>query len=323
MDNIAHTLAGFALARAGLSRGGRGTTVAAVIASNLPDADIVTAVFGTASYLEHHRGITHSVVGGPLLALALAGLLRLLFRGSRFVPLLVASLAGIAGHVFMDLWTTYGTRVLSPFDSTWYAWDLVFIVDPFVWAFLASAIAAEWALRRRGSPVAAQGAIIGLALLGTYVGARVLLHARALEETEKVLSVPEVRRMAALPSPIDPLYWKILVDAGPDLYSGGIDLRQGGRPLTRRAKRPEDAVVAQVRESSPAAAVFLDFSRFPWLEVVESPEGWTVSWRDLRFEEVPGMIGGDRSTRSPRRDGFVARVVLGPDGRIRSESIRF
>jgi inner membrane protein len=218
----------------------------------------------------------------------------------------------------MDLWTTYGTRVLGPFDGTWYAWDLVFIVDPYVWLTLIGAIAAEWMLRRRGSPVAGQGATVGLALLLSYVGARALLHSRALDEAAKVLPVQGVRRIAALPSPLDPLRWKVLADAEQQLYSGEIDLRHGPRPLERREKRVEDAVVAHVRESSATAALFLDFSRFPWLEVQETAQGWTVSWRDLRFEDVPGL-----SERRRRREGFVARVVLGPDGRIVSETIRF
>ena len=40
----------------------------------------------------------------------------------------------------MDLWTNYGTRALLPFDHTWYAWDLVFIIDPVIWVLLLAYI---------------------------------------------------------------------------------------------------------------------------------------------------------------------------------------
>ena len=323
MDNLTHTLAGLALSRAGLARGGPGTTLALVIASNLPDADVVTWLQGTASYLEHHRGLSHSVLGVPLLAVILAVVLRLAVRGARFGPLLLCSLLGAAGHVFMDLWTSYGTRVLAPFDSTWYAWDLVFIIDPFLWALLAGSLLIEWRLRARSSPMAGPMMTVALGLLSTYVGARAILHARALEESRHVLPPTGVVRVAALPSPLDPLRWKLLADAGTSFYSGEIDLRRAPRALTRREKRPEDAVVARVRESSETAAIFLEFSRFPLLEVAESTEGVTVSWRDLRFEDVPGVVDRESAAHVRKRDGFVARVVLGPDGKIRSESIRF
>jgi inner membrane protein len=321
MDNLTHSLAGLVLARAGLGRGGPGTTLALVISSNLPDADVVTWAHGTAAYLEHHRGLSHGVVGAPFLALALAIALRLCVRGSRFATLLLCALAGVAGHVFMDLWTTYGTRVLSPFDATWYAWDIVFILDPFVWALLGGALFVESVLRARQSPMSAPAAAVGLGLLLTYVGARAILHARAVDEARHVLPREGVLQTAAIPSPLDPFRWKLLADAGTSFYSGEIDLRKGPRPLRRRDKRPEDARVARVRQTSEAAGIFLAFSRFPWLEVDESADGVTVSWRDLRFEDVPGLVSRERAEQARQR--FVARVVLGPDGQIRSETIRF
>jgi inner membrane protein len=321
VDNLSHTLAGLALARAGVGRGAPGTTAALVIASNLPDADIVTSLFGTASYLEHHRGLSHSVVGAPLLALGLALALSATVRESRFVTLLLCSLAGVGGHVFMDLWTSYGTRVFAPFDGSWYTWDLVFIVDPFVWALLMSAVLVEVALRRRGSPMGAPAAAVVLGLLLTYVGARAILHAQALDEVRHVLPASAAPRVA-LPSPFTPFVWRIVADDGAAFYTGEIDLGRGPRPLERRPKRAEDRTVAKARAESPSAAVFLAFARFPWLEVSDTAEGGTaVSWRDLRFESVPGL--GRLAQVSPPRERFVARVVFGPDGRMRSESIRF
>jgi inner membrane protein len=322
VDNLSHTLAGLVLARAGLGRSTRGGTAALVLASNLPDADIVSALFGSESYLAHHRGASHGVVGAPLLALGLAVVLRMILRESRFLPLLLCSLVGVAGHMFMDLWTSYGTRVLSPFDHTWYAWDLVFIIDPLVWALLGSALFADYLLRRGGSAMGPRAASVGIAVLLAYVGGRAVLHARALDDARHVLPAQGVSRVAAIPGPLNPFRWKLLADDGAFFYSGEIDVRRGPRPLRRREKRPEDAMVARARESS-AAATFLDFSRFPWLEVDESEDGWTVSWRDLRFEDIPGVVDRDTALRARQGDGFVARIVLGPDGRIRNESIRF
>jgi inner membrane protein len=317
MDNVTHSLAGLALARAGLGRTTAGATTALVIASNLPDADIVSRLFGSAVFLEHHRGLTHSIAGAPLLALGLALVLRSVFRRSRFLPLMLCGLVGVAGHIFMDLWTSYGTRVLLPFDHTWYAWDLTFIVDPVILALLLASVV----LFRR-SAMSPQVAAVGLGLVMTYVGARAVLHARAMDVARDMLPTTPLRQLAALPSPRSPFRWKILADAGSCLYSGELDLNGAPVALTKRDKLAEDAEVSRVRRTSDVAAIFLDFSRFPWLEVTDTPEGRSVSWRDLRFEDVPGLVTRDRAARM-RHPGFVAQVVLGPDGRIRSESIRF
>lgn len=304
MDNLTHTLTGVALAQSGLGRTSRGATAALVLASNIPDVDLVFGLQGAAAYLQHHRDLSHSVVGGPLLALALALGLRIALRGSRFVGLFLSALVGVGAHVAMDLATSYGTRVLSPFNATFYAWDLVFIVDPIILAVLGTTV-----ILARRPQLGRRVASLGLGLIVSYMGGRAVLHARALEEA--TARVPgSVQRVAALPHPLDPRSWRVLVDTGPSYWTGELRLDGPAAPLERRDKLVENATVARVRAESEVAAIFLAFSRFPWLEVHETAEGTAVTWRDLRFERRG-------------RDSFVTRVVVGPDGRIRSEAFHF
>jgi hypothetical protein len=115
---------------------------------------------------------------------------------------------------------------------------------------------------------------------------------------------------AALPHPVDPLRWRAIVDTGPAYWTGEIRLNAADTGLARRDKISETPVVARVRETSALAGVFLRFSRFPWLELEETPEGTAVVWRDLRFERKG-------------RKSFTTRIVVGRDGRIRSETFRF
>lgn len=303
MDNLTHTLTGLALAEAGLSRASRGATLALALGSNLPDVDILAGLQGAAVYLEHHRDLTHSVLGAPAFALALAGALRALLPGSRFLPLAGCTLLGTTLHVLMDLWTSYGTRVLSPFDRTWYAWDLVFIVDPYVLLILLASVL----LARRVGPRLAS---VGLGLVLAYVGGRSLLHTEALEAVLARVPASPPGQAAALPTPFDPFRWRALVDAGNAYWTGEVRLNGPAAPLRRREKTPETAAVIRVRESSRVASVFLDFARFPWLRVAQTAAGTEVTWTDLRFER-------------PGRESFVTRVVVGPDGRILSEAFRF
>jgi inner membrane protein len=305
LDNITHTLVGVALSQAGVSRASRGAAAAVIIASNLPDIDVLFALRGSAAYLDHHRDLTHSIVGAPLLALALAGLLFAFVKGSRFLGLLTAALVGVSGHVFLDLWTSYGTRVLSPFDHTFYTWDIVFIADPIILAVLLATV-----LLARPVRLGPRAATVGLGVVLAYAGGRAVLHQRAVDEA--LLRVPggHVRRLAALPAPVDPFRWRIVADTGAAYWTGVVQLDGPSEPFQRRSKQPEDALVARAREESAVAQVFLAFSTFPWLEVEATPDGTTITWRDLRFERRG-------------RDSFVARVTLGEDGRIRSQTFRF
>jgi inner membrane protein len=305
MDNLTHSLTGLALARTGLDRTTPGATLALVVASNLPDIDVVTWLAGTTTYFHHHRDLTHSVLGAPLLALGLALLLRAVVAGARLLPLLACSVLGVAAHVFMDLWTSYGTRVLSPFDHTWYTWDLVFIIDPYVLLLLLGCL-----LVPRASRLAPRAAVSSLVLVLAYVGARGLLHAHALEEAVARVPAGTVVRAAALPTPLQPTAWRVLVDAGNAYWTGTVYVGGGAPALVRREKRPESAAVLRARQESAVAAFFLQFTRFPWLEVAETPEGTEVTWSDLRFERY----GQER---------FATKVLVGRDGRIRREAFRF
>jgi inner membrane protein len=139
MDNIAHTLFGATLGKAGLEKKTAYAMPALVIAANLPDIDIFLT--RSQSYLDRHRGITHSFVGMVGLSFLLAGAiwaagrLRLIAgrRQIRFFALWFVSAIGILSHLFLDVLGDYGLRPLLPFSSKRYYGDLINVVDPWVW----------------------------------------------------------------------------------------------------------------------------------------------------------------------------------------------
>jgi inner membrane protein len=149
VDNLTHSLVGLAAAKAGLERRTPYAAFACVVAANLPDIDIVALAGGPAFYLQHHRGITHSLVGTLALAVAFPLLFcggeRLWSRLRRRKPraslkgLLVCSLVLSASHPLLDWTNSYGVRPLLPWDGRWFYGDLLFIVDPWVWLALGGA----------------------------------------------------------------------------------------------------------------------------------------------------------------------------------------
>lgn len=149
MDNLTHSLVGLAAAKAGLERVSPYATLLCVVAANLPDADVVTLAGGGLTYLKHHRGITHSIVGtlalGVLLPVVFYACERLVARArgrrprARLGGLLVASLLVIATHPLLDWTNSYGLRPFLPWSGRWYYGDLVFVIDPWLWLLLGGA----------------------------------------------------------------------------------------------------------------------------------------------------------------------------------------
>ena len=150
MDNLTHSLVGLTAARAGLEKLSPGATLLCVLAANSPDSDVIVGVLGDRwDYLQHHRGITHAVVG----VIALAIIMPLIFYGvdrlwSRFRKhpprmnlkgLMLASFVVSATHPLLDWTNNYGVRFWLPWSGRWSYGDLVFIVDPFIWLILGGA----------------------------------------------------------------------------------------------------------------------------------------------------------------------------------------
>ncbi len=197
MDNVTHTLLGLTIGRAGVERLGALAMPTLVIAANLPDADIIVSPFGQTAYLEHHRGITHAAIGIlvqiPLLAAAMWSLGRWLQRRRdeaasprggdgesdegavspprrpvRFLPLLTAATIGLASHPLLDLLNTYGVRPWLPVSDLRYFGDAVFIVDPWIWLVLGSAVCLTGPRgMRHGVRWAAIAAVAAVPILGS------------------------------------------------------------------------------------------------------------------------------------------------------------
>src|ERR1044072_865402 len=147
MDNLTHSLVGIVAAKAGLERLSPGAATVCVLAANAPDADVIVLAFGDRwDFLQHHRGITHAIVG----VIGLAFLVPLIFYavdhlGSRFrnqAPttklkgLLIASFIASATHPLLDWTNNYGIRFFLPWSQKWSYGDFVFIVDPYIWLIL-------------------------------------------------------------------------------------------------------------------------------------------------------------------------------------------
>lgn len=150
MDNLTHSLVGLVAAKTGLEKLSPATTSVCLVAANAPDADFLVVLTGDRwDLLQHHRGITHAIVG----TLVLGVLIPLIFYGADFLwsrlrhqktrvqlrGLLLASLIVSATHPILDWTNNYGIRFLLPWNSRWFYGDLVFIVDPLMWLFLGGA----------------------------------------------------------------------------------------------------------------------------------------------------------------------------------------
>jgi inner membrane protein len=310
MDNVTHTLTGLMLSRAGLNRISPQATGILLLAANAPDIDVVSGFGGSVNYLHYHRGLTHSLVMMPILALLPVLVLRFATRK----PIIwktawLVSLIGVASHVLMDWTNVYGVRLLLPFSGEWFNADITSIIDVWIWLALLLGLIGPFLSRLVSSEIGAKPstgrgmAIFVVGFLLFYSFGRYVLHQRAVATLDSRLYQSEVPlRVAAIPTPANPLRWTGLVE-GREFY----EVHQGMN-LLRQFDPTAGKVFYKLEPSPPVAAarttetfrVFLAFSQWPLWRATPLPlpeNGILVEAMDLRFGAPP----------HPR---FVASAIL-------------
>ncbi|MGM8216296.1 metal-dependent hydrolase [Bacillaceae bacterium W0354] len=116
--------------------------IGAIIGSHAPDFDTFFKFKDNATYIRHHRGMSHSPIAVLFWSLLVSGGIYLFYPGISYVHLWLWTLLAVAFHVFVDIFNAYGTQALKPFVNKWIALGFINTFDPFIFfIFVAGSIA--------------------------------------------------------------------------------------------------------------------------------------------------------------------------------------
>ena len=333
-------LTGACIARAGLNRKTALATTVIVLAAEAPDLDILTYFGGSLEGFKHHRGITHTLVGVPLMAALVVGLVYLLYRWRRRRgwepklpvrwPLLYgfACLAGLS-HILLDFTNQYGVRPFEPFSYQWYSWDIVSIIEPVLLVILAAGLVLPMLFRlineevgaRSKGPHGRAGAIVALVLVCAVWWFRDIQHRRALAALDRQTYMgAEPLRASAYPYNIDPFAWYGVVETQTFFGSMHVDSRTGDVDTERYMRiryKPQETPVTLAAKESAMGHIYLDWAAYPYLEVQKLPPpqgGYHVHLYDLRYtypDDPVGVLGANVELDDQfhvRREGMGLRL---------------
>lgn len=296
MDNVTHSLTGWAMARAGLDRLCPQGAILLILSANAPDIDILAATKGSLPYFEAHRGYTHSLLFLPFMAALPVFVVAALFR--RKLPWWRAWLLcciGVASHLLIDWTNNYGIRLLLPLSSRWFHLDLNFLYDGVIMSVLL--LAALWPLfawlvsREIGdrTPPGRSIARFALAFFLLFDCFRAFLHHRVITQLESRLydnAAPV--QTAAFPTPVNPFRWNAAVETSGAYLSFPVSAYR--EPDINNASvyyKPALTDSITSAKSEEPFRYFLYFARFPiWSESpveLNGNRGKRIDLTDLRF----------------------------------------
>jgi inner membrane protein len=325
MDNLTHTAVGLFLSRAGLNRWTPYATPIILVAANLPDADVACAAGGSIGYLNFHRHLTHSLIAAPVIAILSALAVRAIARKPiHWAGAFAAALLGVASHLALDWTNVYGVRLLLPFSAEWLHADITSVVDLWIWGvcllclagpFLSRLVSSEIGASTRGRSYGRGWAIFGLLFLLVYDGGRWVAHGRATAILESRLYENEAPlRVVALPSAINPLAWRGVVETTGSFRLLGVNLLGEFDPTAgATCRKPDPDPALEAARAAPIVADFVRFSLLPYWRVtpLAEPAGARlVEAIDLRFG-------------TPAEPGFMASAIVTAQGQVVGPKFQF
>ena len=152
--------------------------------SVFPDLDVAFMAAGKRFFLKRHQGPTHSLPLAPFYAaiLSLPIALQIGWDWSLYLGLC----AGLAVHVLLDLFNTFGIQLFWPITSRRYCLDAVFFIDSVTWALTLG----YFALVMTGVVPAGAGAIGYAALFMAYAFAKLVLQRRVKHRLAADYAIP-------------------------------------------------------------------------------------------------------------------------------------
>ena len=291
MDPVTHVVAGVLIGQAARDRfpETKALVPLSALAAWMPDVDNIVTFFGAEAYMRYHRGYTHSLLGGALLAWLLAIVAARFCGGAKTSKLFILFYFGVLSHLFLDCITSYGTGIFLPFSDVRVSVPSVFIIDPvYTLALIALAVTAAFRpAARKKLAVAGLAVMLAWPALGFGVGKAVAAHARTL----LVATGQQPTSVIAQPDAFSPLWWKIIAEEGDSYVLTGLSLAAPDTLLPeRRFERAGREELDALGRAAPVFSQYVWFTDFPVRAATATPEGTTVAYNDLRFMAVNPLV---------------------------------
>ena len=283
MDPITHLTSGILTAQAVRpSAHNRRFFLFCIIGSLIPDIDNLAGLLNPEFYLIHHRGITHSLLGGLAISFLLALGYVALCRSSSFKRNLAVASFLIFCHIFLDIITSYGTQIFYPFSRIRYELASVFIVDPVYTLSLIGVLAASFAFKRSRARIA----VLGLVWLLIYPAFGYVIRYQIQNRIEKEIreNGPGNRQVHIIPEAFSPVQWKVILEDQHYYYLGNARLMgKNDQTQYERYQKADLALLKKYGEKVSFFKTYAWFALYPVMKITNKDAHTMVTFGDLRF----------------------------------------
>jgi inner membrane protein len=308
MDSLTHITLGACLGEIMLGRQlGKKALLLGAVAQSLPDVDSLAALWlPVTDNLLAHRGITHSLPVGAVVA---AGLAVVGQRWQTKIPWwqwFLFWFIQIGIHDLLDVTNAYGTGILEPFSHHRFSEHLLYVADPlFTLSLVVATVALLWLGHQH--PARRKTAVVAVLVSVGYLGYAASNKASADEAIRRSLAARSITysRYFSTPTPLNTWLWYAVAATDNGYYVGYRSVFEAPNELTSFTYFPRQDSLLKATDDPAAVRALQKFAN--GFYTVDrrggSGEDDTLRFNVLRF----GQILGWQDPRAP----FTFQYYLG------------
>ncbi len=303
MDTITQAALGACIGQAGFSeRLGQKAILVGLVCGLLPDFDIFLSIGGDHfSHLVTHRGWTHSLFVLPFLAIPVAWLAmkwamwkdgtgKDMSAKKRYWLWYQLCFLALITHPLLDLFTSYGTQIFTPFSNGRFTLDAVSIIDPLytiplliaVFIGLARPLKKTTNSRWATSALLVSSLYLGFGLANSWEAKQVGISQLADKKGFEAMDIN------ASPTLFNTLLWRVVAKDNKGDYAVGFFSTITKQPIEFQFYSSDQSTLAKTAMHTPEGKILRWFSTDMLKAKVEPlADGNTqVVFTDMRFVSV-------------------------------------
>lgn len=303
MDSLTHIVVGACIGEAFLGKKlGKRAMLLGAVAQSVPDIDFVASFWmSNAENLLAHRGFTHSILFIGIITPLLAFLAERWHRPHNVKIRKWLLFFGIQGliHILLDGFNAYGVGWLEPFDHHRFAFNTIFVADPFfaIWPFVAFL---ALLFTKRNNKTRVLWWLSGLIACGAYllytVSNKIYVDKTSKETLHRYSIVYD--DYFSTPTPLNSWLWYVVAKTETGYYTGYRSVFDSQPTIALQFVPRNDSLLNAI----PANEDIQHLKRFSKGYYAVEKRHDTLIFNDLRFGQVIGWM-------NPKED-FVFHYYL-------------
>jgi inner membrane protein len=250
---------------------GKKALIIGAVAGTLPDLDVLLApFFNEVAFISVHRSVSHSLIFAVCASFLFGFIAHKITKHKyRYKDWTLAFFLAIFTHSLLDWCTTYGTKLLAPFNGHLFSLNNIHIIEPFYTSILL--IGVLILLFKKSMPPLKRQHVIKLTLAFSTLYLCWTFASKGIA-SYKILAQIEAKniqyeKMIISPTPLNSLLWNGIIKTKEGYYFGSYSLLDSRENIELYFVESKNELIPRIKEFKKGRQ-YLEFTQgFPLIKM--------------------------------------------------------